>query len=100
MSTRHEDQIRSAELLETLLGFEMFSTKLDTERCQGMTLIHILALNDHVEAIKKIVEHGADVNVGLTINRNVDGSTALSIVKERLRGEDFPLSIKAGAESR
>ncbi|KAI1479897.1 ankyrin repeat-containing domain protein [Daldinia eschscholtzii] len=94
--TSHEDQMRRAELLETMLGNEMFSTRLNTECYQGFMLLHILALNGHIEAIKRFVKLGGDVNAVLTISDSTAGCTALDIVNAQLSGENYPPEIKAG----
>ncbi|KAK6958061.1 hypothetical protein Daesc_000854 [Daldinia eschscholtzii] len=94
--TSHEDQMRRAELLETMLGNEMFSTRLNTERYQGLMLLHVLALNGHVEVIERLVKLGGDVNAVVTIGDSTTGYTALDIVNARLSGENYPPKIKAG----
>ncbi|KAI1100399.1 ankyrin [Jackrogersella minutella] len=93
--TRRSDRIHTA-LLSILLNLDMFSAKLNTERLEGLTLLHLLVFNGYVEAVKLLLKHKADINVDAIFESSSQRFTALDFAYHRLRGEDYPLSIMTG----
>ncbi|KAI0179285.1 ankyrin [Hypoxylon sp. FL1284] len=92
--TRRSDRTRTV-ILSTLLNLDIFSAKIDTERWQSLSLLHLLVTNGYVEAVRLVLERGADANIELTKDDSLR-VTAIDLAYVRLRGEDYPPTIKAG----
>ncbi|KAI1456782.1 hypothetical protein F4805DRAFT_458369 [Annulohypoxylon moriforme] len=91
--TRRLDQLREAELLSFLLSLDMFRSNINEPNIVGFTLLQVVALFGHVEAVKVLLDHGADRNIRSTIS----GCEELSAVDfAYLRfGSSYPEIIKA-----
>ncbi|KAI1452179.1 ankyrin [Annulohypoxylon moriforme] len=93
--TRRSDHIHTA-LLGTLLNLEMFSAKINTERWEGIPLLHLVVKSGYVEAVRLLLGRGVNVNEELTIKGGGQSATALDLAYIGLRGEDYPPSVVTG----
>ncbi|KAF2969150.1 hypothetical protein GQX73_g4410 [Xylaria multiplex] len=72
-------------LLSLLFNAEKFSAKLKTEYWEGWKLLHMVAANGYVEAVKLVLERGADVNVECSIgDDSTSRFTALDLAYSKL----------------
>ncbi|KAI8959643.1 hypothetical protein F5Y11DRAFT_332441 [Daldinia sp. FL1419] len=98
--TRRSDQLRDAEILDFLLGLNIFLDRLN-EYWKGRTLLHTVAMNGHVEAVNLLLERKVDVNAKTTkvcIDMYLAGWTALDLSYMALHADRIPSEIKAGGK--
>lgn len=107
---QRSDQIQDFFLIDLLLRHESFASRINKDRRWGLTMLQAAAHYGHVEIVKLLVQHGAEINAVFDVTQSpheadlrMAGWTALDMVKDlwgrSVLGLGFPRSIKSRGPS-